>query len=167
MVNATGRLRDEHHEVRADLAAVRVLADTIDDLTAADVTRRLATVLDDFDRRLLPRLLAADGVLYPVITAALGSDEATATMRRDQLEIVRLVEQVRHLLGRFGELRSMRLRRDIRRLLYSVEAIAGLHLDKEEEIFLPILEDALTADAADVLRRDLQAAERRVLRRAS
>ena len=46
----------------------------------------------------------------------------------------------------------------IRHLLYAIEAIASLHLAKEEEQYFPLLDQLLSSDGADDLIRDVLAA---------
>ena len=133
-----------------------MLADSIDTAPAADLTRELRSMVRFLEEGLLAHALAEDSVLYPAVAVAMGSSQATATMSRDHLEIARLVAQLRHLSERFRQQPTKRLRRDVRRLLYELAAIVSLHLDKEEEIYLPLLDTYLTEEAADRLFADLE-----------
>ena len=151
MRGATEPLRREHRELRPHLGALRALADHIDDLPAHEIHRQLAEALAFLETELLPHAVAEDGALYPAVAAAMGAPAATATMTRDHLEIARLVEQLAYLAGRFHQEATKRLRRDVRRVLYALDAIVTLHLDKEEEIYLPLLDEFLTEEAATEL----------------
>jgi iron-sulfur cluster repair protein YtfE (RIC family) len=50
------------------------------------------------------------------------------------------------------------LRVEITRTLYSLHAIVALHFAKEEEVYLPIVDEHLTADEASALFREMEAA---------
>ena len=127
---------------------MRRLADRIDDLSAADLGEALTHVLSFLEDFVLPHTIAEEGVLYPAVALAMGSSQATATMSRDHLEIARRTSQLRYLIKQCRRQGSRRVHRDIRRTLYAIDAITSLHLDEEEEIYLPLLEGFLTDRAA-------------------
>jgi hypothetical protein len=67
--------------------------------------------------------------------------EATETMSRDHLEVMRLTEELEALrLHMFYSSESEADDQVLRRILYGLYAIIKLHLAKEEEIDLSILE---------------------------
>lgn len=148
MTTPTDPLRQEHRQIRPRLAALRALADSIDRMEVADLARELRATLAFLEDGLLPHALAEDSVLYPAVAAAMGSSQATATMSRDHLEIARQVAQLKHLSHRFRMQPSTRIRRDLRRVLYEIAAVVSLHLDKEEEVYLPLLDTYLSEEAA-------------------
>ena len=43
----------------------------------------------------------------------------------------------------------------LRRLLYGLYALISVHFAKEEEIYVPLLEEALTADGAQQMLREM------------
>ena len=74
---------------------------------------------------------------------------ATATMSRDHVEIGRLTEELASLKMQISEKSvSESQEKDLRRVLYGLYAIIKLHLAKEEEIYLPLLDARLTPDEA-------------------
>ncbi|HEX7165538.1 MAG TPA: hemerythrin domain-containing protein [Acidimicrobiales bacterium] len=148
MTNPTDPLRQEHRQIRARLSTLRVLADNVDEMPAAEASRELRSALAFLEDGLLPHALAEDGVLYPAVALAMGASQATATMSRDHLEIARLVGQLRHLSQRFRANATKRVRRDLRRVLYSLYAVVSLHLDKEDEVYLPLLDGYLSDESA-------------------
>lgn len=156
MTTPTDPLRQEHRQIRTRLSSLQSLADNIGEMPPPDVSRELHSSLAFLERSLLPHALAEDGVLYPAVALAMGASQATETMSRDHLEIARLVAQLRYLGGRFEESPSKRLRRDLRRVLYSLYAIVSLHLDKEDEVYLPLLDTYLSDDAARGLFADVE-----------
>jgi iron-sulfur cluster repair protein YtfE (RIC family) len=157
----TAGLREEHQRLRTRLASMRALADHFDEVPADEVVDQLGSALTFLEESLVPFGLAEEGLLYPAVALAMGASQATATMSRDHLEIIRMTEQLRHLVTRFRHQESPRLRRDLRRVLIGIDAVAELHLDKEEEIYLPLLDADLTDEAAaELVAQVLAAAER-------
>jgi iron-sulfur cluster repair protein YtfE (RIC family) len=47
----------------------------------------------------------------------------------------------------------------LRRVLYGLHALVSIHLLKEEEVYLPILDAALTVDEVEQLYAEMRAAE--------
>ena len=108
---------------------------------------------------------AEDEVLYPVVARVMGSPDATATMRRDHVEVVRLTDELDRLSRILGDDESVgnELANELRRALYGLSAVVSLHFAKEEEVYVPVLEDGLTPRDADELFRGMSAAHRRIL----
>ena len=74
---------------------------------------------------------------------------ATATMSRDHVEIGQLTEELASLKMQLSEKTiSESQEKALRRVLYGLYAIVKLHLAKEEEIYLPLLDARLTPDEA-------------------
>ena len=73
-------------------------------------------------------------------------------MSRDHLEVIRLTEELEALrLHLFYAPLSEAEEQALRRVLYGLYAIIRLHLAKEEEIYLPILEARLHAEEVNRL----------------
>jgi iron-sulfur cluster repair protein YtfE (RIC family) len=93
---------------------------------------------------LVPHAQAEDVALYPAVQKALGSLDATRTMTRDHIE-------VGHYIAELAQLRqdlSPQNFKMLQRVLYGVYALVKVHFAKEEEVYLPILEERMTADEA-------------------
>ncbi|HEY6410535.1 MAG TPA: hemerythrin domain-containing protein, partial [Ktedonobacteraceae bacterium] len=81
--------------------------------------------------------------------ALMGAPGATATMSRDHVEIGRLTEELAsHKLQLSEKTISESQEKALRRVLYSLYAIVKLHLAKEEEIYLPLLDARLPQSEA-------------------
>src|SRR5206468_8890533 len=94
--------------------------------------------------QLIPQAQAEEQVLYPTVGRLLRALEATDTMSRDHLEVIRLTEELEALrLHLFYAPLSESDEKALRRVLYGLYAITKLHLAKEEEIYLPLLEARL------------------------
>ena len=142
-------LHDEHQQLRQGIGELRLTADAVGVVADAE----LADLLDDDVRflaeQLVPHAYAEEIALYPVVEW-LVAPGATTTMRRDHMEISALTEELQGLRRRLagGEPGSW-LANDLRRVLYGAFALVRVHFAKEEEVYLPLLEEGLTrADAA-------------------
>lgn len=148
----TQPLRDEHAHLLPHIEALREVADQVGD-SGIDVLRQeLSGVVAFLTDHLIPHALAEDAVLYPVVGAAMGAPEATATMRRDHVEVGRLTDELgalRHQLT--GAALEPGTAKALRRLLYGLYALIKVHFVEEEEIFLPVLDRHLSAEDAKAL----------------
>lgn len=160
-------VREEHHLVRQQLDAMRALAGETESLRMDQIEVRVGEIYRFLSEDVIPHANAEDLTLYPRVARLLSSPRATATMSRDHVEIVLLT-------GELAALRPM-LSSDaprfntLRRVLHALDAILRVHMAKEEEIYLPLLDRYLTdAEAADLFEQMEQAvlrARRRLLRR--
>jgi hypothetical protein len=75
-------------------------------------------------------------------------------MSRDHVEVGRLTEE----LARLRASTRPAAGEDLRRVLYGLHALVSAHFAKEEEIYLPLLEDRLSAAEAHALFERMEAA---------
>ncbi|HEX5939694.1 MAG TPA: hemerythrin domain-containing protein [Dehalococcoidia bacterium] len=144
----TQPLRDEHRDLLPLLEQV---------LTAANLAEEAGSALDGayefLSKHLLPHAIAEEEALYPAVARAMGSPDATRTMEVDHAEVKRLVDE----LGRLRENLIGRGRpapdqvRELHRVLYGLYTLVKVHFAKEEEVYLPLLDQSLsTAEAAEM-----------------
>lgn len=150
---ATQPLRDEHRELFPHVEHLRVLADTVGDASLDSLRAGIDEAYDFLIYHLIPHAEAEDRVLYPAVARLLGAPEATATMSRDHVEVGRMAADVASLRQRLGAAThvDVSLERALRLALYGLYAVVSLHFAKETEIYLPLLDAHLTADAASQL----------------
>lgn len=138
------RVQAEHRELQPQLRRVRDAADHLD----RPITDAQLTELRDLERflvdDLLPHEMAEDRELYPEVARALGGAEATATMSRGHTEIMSLVGEYQSLLDRLdrGERSAPDVVRDLRRVLYGLDAVLHLHFAQEDEHYLLLVDEA-------------------------
>lgn len=148
-------IRDEHQELLPHIDRLRTVANAVGRLSVGELRWELEEIHEFLERHLIPHAGAEDRVLYPAVAQILGSPEATRTMSRDHVEVVRLTQELaelREALAMGHEPTTIDF--SIRRVLYGLHAILHLHFAKEEEIYIPLLERGLTEDeAAQVLAR--------------
>lgn len=152
MSRTTDPLREEHAELLGHVDGLRAAADAVGDVTVAELRALVEDGFSFLTRHLLPHATAEDLVLYPEVER-LTAPGTTATMRRDHVEVDRLTDELRDLHDRLASGHPMDdwLANDLRRVLYGLYAVVRLHVAKEEEILLPVLDDRLPPDEAPVL----------------
>lgn len=143
----TAPLREEHRELIPHVEHLRTVADSIGAVPLGALRRDTEIAYGFLMHHLLPHAQAEERALYPVVARVIGAAQATDTMRRDHAEIGRLARELDVLrAGMGGEAHDPALARDLRRVLYGLYALVSAHFAKEEEVYLPLLDGALTAD---------------------
>jgi iron-sulfur cluster repair protein YtfE (RIC family) len=126
-----------------------MVADSIGDENIAAVRTQVDELYEFLASHLIPHARAEDDALYPVVARLMGSPSATETMSRDHVAVVQLVDElssVKRALAREAAIEPVA--DDLRRILYGLHALVKTHFAKEEEIFLPLLDERLTLDEA-------------------
>jgi iron-sulfur cluster repair protein YtfE (RIC family) len=153
-------VRDEHRELVARIELLPTVADSIGSAPTESLREGVGQAYIFLIHQLIPHAQAEEQVLYPTVGRLLRALEATDTMSRDHLEVIRLTEELEALrLHLFYAPLSESDEQALRRVLYGLYAIIKLHLAKEEEIYLPLLEARLAASEVDRL---VEAMERTV-----
>jgi iron-sulfur cluster repair protein YtfE (RIC family) len=159
MSRSTKPFIEEHGQLRGQLERLREVAGRVrTEQPEADLGRELQSIKRFLDHDLLPHAMGEETSLYPALGRVLCGSKATSTMRRDHLEIRRLIGELDALLPRPVAMTPASWETSLREVLYSLYAVIRLHFAKEEEIFLPVVEDALDAREA---RSVFEAAEER------
>ena len=149
MVTLTQTLREEHTELMPHIEMLRSVADAIGTMPMDTLRQRVYDVYMFLEHHLIPHAQAEEWALYPTVGRLMSAPAATATMSRDHVEIGRLTEELASLKMQIsGKSVSESQEKDLRRVLYGLYAIIKLHLAKEEEIYLPLLDARLTPDEA-------------------
>lgn len=156
----TQPIRDEHRELLPHVESLRTAAEVVADDSSSrpQVQDVLDRALDFLTGHLIPHATAEDEVLYPAVEQVMGAPGATRTMRRDHVEVVAFTEDVQRARDGLGEPVLPGQRRELEQLLYGLYAVVRLHFAKEEEVYLPLLDAHLTAEAAAALFRDMETA---------
>jgi hemerythrin-like domain-containing protein len=126
-------VRLEHQHLLAGVDLLKDTGDAAGTESWEGIEEKAELALAFVKTRLIPHAHEEDGHLYPLVADLMGSPEATVTMSRDHVEVARLTRQLEWALQE-GDTGA------IRRLCYGLYHIVKLHLAKEEEVYLPILE---------------------------
>jgi iron-sulfur cluster repair protein YtfE (RIC family) len=162
MPTITQPLREEHSELVPHIDALCTVADGIGDVPLIETRRGLDEAYIFLTRHLIPHAQAEDAALYPVVARAMGAPEATATMSRDHAAVGQLVDELATLRQEIGSgTLDHSGERSLRRVLYGLYALIRVHFAKEEEIYLPLLDDRLSAEDAAEMFEAMEEAGRR------
>lgn len=143
----TRPLREEHRALAAGVEALRAAAEAVEH-GGWKTLMLLDESVDFLLHRLIPYLRAEDAVLHPRVEEAMNAPGATAPMSRDHEEVVRLTREIAAIRDRLTAPPTRQERRTLQRALYGLHAIARLHLAKQEEIYLPVIDSAMTKEEA-------------------
>ena len=154
MNNLTQPLREEHKELIPHIERILEVADSIPDASLETIREGVTDVYDFLANHLVPHAQAEDAALYPAVQRALGSPDATRTMTRDHVEVGRYIDE----LALLKDAISPQNFKALQRVLYGVYALVKVHFAKEEEVYLPILENWLTPEQAAEMFRKMEKA---------
>lgn len=148
----TEPLREEHRHLLPHIEALAEAADSIGSAPLSEQRQRVEAAVEFLQGHLIPHAEAEDRVLYEEVDSLIGkrgATGATATMRRDHVEVGRLTERLSDLRSALRDHDpSDAEQRELRRLLYGLHTLVKVHFAKEEEVYLPLLDRELTADEA-------------------
>jgi iron-sulfur cluster repair protein YtfE (RIC family) len=132
----------EHLDLARGIDGIHEAACSVGSVPSAEIVRRIDGVLSWFDRELQPHLNWEEAWLYPQIDAVTGTPWSTRAARFDHAEVRTAVERLRR--EEFAQLgrSDIDVRSDLRCRLFSLEALLRAHVDREEQLLLPILLDA-------------------------
>jgi iron-sulfur cluster repair protein YtfE (RIC family) len=128
----TEAFRDEHRHLMVHVGQIRVAASEVTDLAVEERRTVVGRVLEFLRGTLMPHAEWEEQILYTVVGELLGDPKATATMSRDYVAIGRLIEAL-------AETDPEDVAR-LQELLYGLHALITVHFEKEEEIYLPLLD---------------------------
>jgi heavy metal translocating P-type ATPase len=136
------RCREEHRQLWPDIRRIRFIADRLDVLPPKIAQREVEEIYRLLVEKVLPHNEAEDATLYPAVARMIGGDDPTAPMSRAHLEIAHMVRVLgRHLKELPPEGPGVEDLRDLRRVLYGLDAILRLHFAQEDEAYLALIDD--------------------------
>jgi iron-sulfur cluster repair protein YtfE (RIC family) len=152
-------LRAEHQELLPEIERLKSVADMVGEAPLRVLRGELSLAYEFLAHHLLVHAQAEDRALYPAVADAMGSPRATATMQRDHLAVEAMVNELGGLIdGLPGDEPTADQAKALRRVLYGLYALVRVHFDKEEEIYLPLLDSHLSPQAAAALFQAMGAA---------
>lgn len=128
----TDAFRDEHRHLMVHVGEIRIAAGEVGDVGVEEREALVGRILDFLRNTLLPHAEWEEQVLYAAVGELLGDPQATATMSRDHVAIGRMIEAL-------ADTRPDDIAR-LQELLYGLHALITVHFEKEEEIYLPLLD---------------------------
>lgn len=145
-------LRAEHRELLPHIEELRVAAEAVGTVPPERVVALVDHCVSFLTDHLIPHAKAEEAALYPVVQKVMGAPRATATMSRDHQEVGRLAAELQDLRARLtaGNVDGGPAA-DLRRVLYGLYTLVKVHFAKEEEVYLPLLEERLHPDEAEAM----------------
>jgi hemerythrin-like domain-containing protein len=149
MPTVTEPLREEHKELLPLVETLREAGDAVSQSESSVLREKAERAYAFLSEHLIPHATAEDQALYPVVGRAMGAEMATQTMSRDHVEVGRLTEQLGLLRRRIGAAAlDDATRNELRQVLYGLYTLVKVHFAKEEEVYLPLLDEKLDESAA-------------------
>jgi len=147
--------RAEHRNLMIRVDELVALGDRLDGLSISDRVGAVDNVLFFLKQVLVPHALAEEDVLYPAVASLLGDPRATDAMKLDHVAIQELSQRL--AAADPADVAEQR------RLLYGLDALIREHFRKEEELYLPLLQEQSDEYIADVMGQMHRAASARVV----
>ena len=154
MNTLTQPLRDEHKELIPHIEQILQVADSLPDAPLEQIRGGVQEVYEFLAYHLIPHEQTEEAALYPAVQQALGSPDATRTMSRDHVEVGRYIDELNELRQNI----SSETCKPLQRVLYGVYALVKVHFAKEEEVYLPILDERLSPEQARDMFEAMEAA---------
>ncbi len=166
MARPTQPLRDEHKGLLLHIEELRKTADMIGEASREAEQRELEASFSFLSRHLGPHAQAEERVLYPTVEKLMGASEATATMKMDHAEIIRLTQELGSLLKAEPD-RDASRDKSLRRILYGLYTLVGVHFAKEEEVYLPLLDAKMSEEEVRTMYRAMEQVAHEAMRQAA
>ncbi len=144
-MSATDAFRRKHAALIEHVEHLRDVARRLPEMDTAERTAAIGRVVEFLRGHLVPHAEAEERVLYPAVAELLGNPEATATMVSDHRAIVSRIDA----LAETGPDDAERLQE----LLYGLYALLIVHFHKEEDDYLPLLEERPAEEVAALFER--------------
>lgn len=149
MNQRTQPLRDEHKELYPHIEALKDAGLSVHGNISAASLAKIDSSYTFLATHLMPHAQAEEAALYPLVQKVMGSPYATATMSRDHVEISHLTDELAAIRKGLqeGEIGAAKAN-ELKRILYGLYALVKVHFAKEEEVYLPLLDEKLTDEDA-------------------
>ncbi len=145
MTTLTQPLRDEHKELYPHVEDLKLAGLAVHGVLNQASLEKIDAAITFLTTHLLPHAHAEEAALYPVVQKVMGAPLATATMSRDHVEVERLTQELVQLRGQLQEAEiGAGQANELKRLLYGLYTLVKVHFAKEEEVYLPLLDERLT-----------------------
>lgn len=152
MTQTLPQVTHEHHErILHHVNGMPEIADLLLSGTTEDVRGQADELSAFLTGTLIPHVDTAERTLYPELERMFQNRHSMAPMRREHVEVRRLVQELAAMTVQL-DAGQVTLGRALamRRVMFQLYALLKVHL-AEEEAYLRIVEHGVTADVADML----------------
>jgi hemerythrin-like domain-containing protein len=136
----------EHREMAHGLNRISEVAELAGSLAAPDLTRALRGLLNWLESTLEPHADWEETWLYPKMDAAARSGWATRMMRFEHRQIRRMIAALEIDLDALRHEPTHAQLVGLRAHLYGLSALVAAHLEREEQLLLPLLGEETSAE---------------------
>ena len=145
----TKRFHDEHEIIRTDIDQLRIVADALGFVPAAEAMAQVRRVYRLLVEEIEPHERAEEQELYPALNRVLGGSDPTGPMSRAHAEITHQIRRLCQVLADIGPEPPDDVDiADLRGLLYGLHAILRLHTAQEDESYLSLGDNSEGVPAA-------------------
>lgn len=141
----------EYTIMREHLDHMRSIADDAKYAVPLTMRHRLDAVLSFLHKDLVSHIQTEEEVIYPAFDRVADANWSSEAMRFDHEAITDLLSQLDRAIA---DIRRVRWMDEVQRLLFVLEAVIRLHLDKEERMAAPLV-GQLESHAGQLLRQRL------------
>ena len=145
MDKPTAPIRDEHMHLMAHVEHLREAAREVPRLSVEEREAVVKRIVDFLHGTLVPHAEAEERFLYPEVARLLGHADATAPMTHDHVAIRALGDALAEADPADAA--------TLQELLYGLHALITVHFHKEEDIYLPLLDEQPPELASAILDR--------------
>ncbi len=142
----TQPIREAHQQQLPWIQKCSEVADQAGDLPAAILVEEIDSIINWLKTDILPDVDVEDRILYPTIAVIMGAPQATNTMRVDHAEFRKMADELDELREEIKLGKTTEQIKYLRSLLYSLHTLLRLHFQKEEQVYLSIIDDHMTSE---------------------
>ena len=159
MTTLTQPLRDEHKELYPHIESLKLAGMAVHGTLSQASLDLIDEAYAFLATHLLPHAHAEEAALYPVVQKVMGTPYGTATMSRDHVEVERLTQELAKLRKQISATEiGAKQANELKLVLYGLYTLVKVHFAKEEEVYLPLLDDNLTPEEAHEMFEAMEAA---------
>lgn len=135
-------VEQEHRELAPGVASIDEVAARIEPTTAAEVPHQVRVLLDWFTQRFEQHLAWEDAWLYPQLDELAGTPWVTRLMRFEHDQIRGAFKRLEAEWEGLGPDADRQQLAAVRGRLHGLACVIRAHLEREEWILVPLLEEA-------------------------
>ena len=159
MTTLTQPLRDEHKELYPHIESLKLAGMAVHGTLSQASLDLIDEAYAFLATHLLPHAHAEEAALYPVVQKVMGTPYGTATMSRDHVEVERLTQELASLRKQISATEiGAKQANELKLVLYGLYTLVKVHFAKEEEVYLPLLDNNLTPEEAHEMFEAMEAA---------
>ena len=151
LVHSAPVAREHHERLLRHVDQMPAIAELMERGATDELRFALGEMCDFMTELLVPHMEAAERAIYPELERVLQNRHSMTPMRREHVEIRRLVGEFAKLTAEIDAGHtSLGRTLAVRRVLFQIYALLKIHL-AEEEVYLRIVDHGVATDVADLL----------------